>query len=257
VAAAAAPLHELALGGTAVGTGLNAPAGYADAAVALLARRTGLPLRRATNPFAAQGAHDAVVAFSGSLRDLAVGLAKIAGDVRLIASGPRCGLGELRLPAVEPGSSIMPGKTNPGQAEALAMACARVCGLDVAVAIGGLGGQLQMNAAKPLLAISVLEQVDLLATGAAGFVAGCIDGLEPEPARLAAHVADSLMTVTALVPRLGYDAAAAAARRALATGAGLRDVVVGGGLLDAAEFDRLVDPRRLAEGSEPPDRMRP
>ncbi|MBE0567012.1 MAG: hypothetical protein IH621_13710 [Krumholzibacteria bacterium] len=223
--------------------------------VAILARRTGLPLRRAADPFAAQGAHDAVVAFSGSLRDLAVSLAKVAGDVRLLASGPRCGLGELRLPALEPGSSIMPGKTNPGQAEALAMACARVCGLDTAVAIGGLGGQLQMNAAKPLLAVCALEQIELLATGAAGFAARCIDGLEPDPAKLAEHLAASLMTVTALVPRLGYDTAAAVARQALDSGAGLREVVLERGLLDAAEFDRLVDPRRMVPGAAPPPRQ--
>ncbi len=205
---------------------------------------------RAANPFAAQGAHDAVVAFSGSLRDLAVGLVKIAGDVRLLASGPRCGLGELRLPANEPGSSIMPGKINPGQAEALTMAALRVIGLDAAVAAGGGIGHLQMNDAKPLLAVCVLEQVDLLAEGCRGFAERCVAGLEPVAARLAEHLERSLMLVTALTPRLGYDAAAAVAHEALERGATLREIVLARGLLAGDEYDALTDPRRLT-GDEP------
>lgn len=235
-------LYELALGGTAVGTGLNAPPGFADATVARLAEATGRPLRRARNAFAAQGAHDAVVAASGVLRGLAAALIKIASDLRLLASGPRCGLGELRLPANEPGSSIMPGKVNPTQAEALHMACARVIGLDAAIALGGMTGHLQLNANKPLLVFGLLTQIRLLADGTRSFSQRCIAGLEPDRAALARDLDSSLMLVTALVPRLGYDRAAEAAHKALVEGTTLRESVTGLGWMTAEEYEAAVDP---------------
>ncbi len=177
-------LCEVALGGTAVGTGLGAPVGFAERAIARLALETGLPLVRARNAFAAQGAHDAVVAASGAQRDLAVALIKIANDIRLLGSGPRAGLGELILPANEPGSSIMPGKVNPTQAEALVMVCARAIGNDAAVAIGGLSGHLELNAAKPLLAHCLLESTTLLADAARSFAERCVVGILPDHAAI-------------------------------------------------------------------------
>jgi fumarate hydratase class II len=216
-----------------------------------LAEETGQPFRRARDPFAAQGGHDALVATSGALRGLAVALIKIAGDVRLLASGPRCGLGELRLPANEPGSSIMPGKVNPTQAEALHMVCAQVIGDDVAVGLGGMSGHLQMNAAKPLLIHCLLRQVRLLADGCRSFARRCITGMEPDRERIAGHLDRSLMLVTALAPFIGYDAAARAARKALAEDMTLREAVLDLGLLSADRFDALVDPRRMTGEDDP------
>jgi len=228
-----------------VGTGLGAPPGFAERAIARLAQATALPLVRAANLFAAQGAHDAVIAASGAQRDLAVTLMKIAGDIRLLGSGPRAGLGELVLPANEPGSSIMPGKVNPTQAEALAMVCARAIGNDAAVAIGGLAGHLEMNAAKPLLAHCLLESTTLLADAAASFAARCVAGIEPDGTAIALHLERSLMLVTALVPIVGYDRAAAAARKAHAEGTSLREAVLALGLMDAAELDRRLRPETM------------
>lgn len=245
VAATLPDLCALPLGGTAVGTGLGAPAGFADRAIARLATATGLPLARAANAFAAQGAHDAVLAASGAQRDLAVTLIKIAGDIRLLGSGPRGGLGELILPANEPGSSIMPGKVNPTQAEALIMVSARAIGNDSAVAIGGLAGQLEMNAAKPLLAHCLLESTGLLADGAASFAARCVAGIQPNREAIARHLERSLMLVTALAPAIGYDQAAAAARKAHAEGTSLREAVLALGLLDAEELDRRLRPESM------------
>ncbi len=238
-------LLELPLGGTAVGTGLGAPGGFARAAVARIARHTGLDFRPAGNRFAALAAHDDIVACSGACRGLAAVLLTLADNVRLLASGPRCGLGELRLPANEPGSSIMPGKVNPTQCESLAMACVQVMGLDAAVASAGSRGVLQLNVYKPLMIHDLLTQMRLLGDGCRFFAERCAAGLEPVPERLAALVDDSLMLVTALAPALGYDRAAEVARLAHQRGLTLREACLELGCLDAKTFDELVRPERM------------
>ena len=238
-------LRFLALGGTAVGTGINAPPGFAEVAAAHIAAQTGLPFATAPNKFAAQGAHDAMVALSAVLRGLAVSLFKIAGDIRLLASGPRAGLGELRLPENEPGSSIMPGKVNPTQTEAMAMLAAQVMANDVAVGLGGAGGQLEMNVFKPLILHNAMQSIALLADGGTNFRRFLVEGMEPDRARIAQHVERSLMLVTALVPAIGYDRAAQVAHRAMAEGITLREAALGMGAISAEDFDALVDPRRM------------
>ena len=243
-------LLELPLGGTAVGTGLGAPEGFAQAVVAVVARETGLDFRPAANRFAALAAHDAVVACSGACRGLATALLKIADDVRLLASGPRCGLGELRLRPNEPGSSIMPGKVNPTQCEALAMACVQVMGLDTAVASAGSRGVLQLNVYKPLMIHDLLAQMRLLADGCRSFAERCVDGLEPDRDRVAELVDCSLMLVTALVPALGYDKAAEVARLAHEQGLTLRQACLELGALDAETFDALVRPSDMVGKDE-------
>ena len=240
-------LGELALGGTAVGTGINCPPGFAAEAVARLSAETGLAFREAADHFEAQGARDAAVQASGALRTVAVSLAKIANDVRLLATGPRCGLGELVLPALQPGSSIMPGKVNPVLCEVVVQVAGQVVGNDAAVAIGGLGGQLELNACLPLVARNLLESIRLLASVAALFAERCIEGLEVDRARCAELAEKSLALATALVPALGYDAASEIAKQALATGRSLREVCLARGVLDAAALDRLLDPRRQTE----------
>ena len=239
-------LMELPLGGTAVGTGLNAPPGFGARAVALLAEATGLPLRPAADRFEAMGARDACVFAHGALRTLAVSLAKIAEDLRLLGSGPACGLGELRLPANEPGSSIMPGKVNPTQCEAMIMVCQRVLGNDVTVAAAGAGGRLELNTCLPVLAHALLQSIRLLADACAAFERHCVRGLEADPARIAELLERTAMTVTALSPRIGYEAAAQVAARARAEGRTLREVVLEERLLTAEAFDVLVDVRRMA-----------
>jgi fumarate hydratase class II len=243
-------LFELALGGTAVGTGLNAPPGFADETIRRLAEATGQPFRRAGNRFAAQGSHDAMVATSGALRGLAVALIKIASDVRLLASGPRCGLGELRLPANEPGSSIMPGKVNPTQAEALHMVCALVIGHDAAIGVGGMSGHLQLNANKPLLVHCLLHQIRLLADGCLSFSRRCIAGMEPDREAISRHLGRSLMLVTALVPHLGYDQATLVAKKAYDENKTLREVVLELELLPANQYDAVVDPAAMTGSSD-------
>jgi fumarate hydratase class II len=238
-------LYELALGGTAVGTGLNTRKGFAEAVVAEVARASSLPFIPAPNRFAVEGSHDALVMASGVLRTFAGSLHKIASDIRLLASGPRAGFGELLIPANEPGSSFMPGKVNPTQCEAIAMAAVQVMGNDVAVGIGGAGGQLEMNSYKPLLAYALLQSVGLLADGCRSFAENLIAGLEPVTERLEAHAKDSLMLVTALAPVVGYDRAADIARKAYEEGLTLREAAVGPGYVTAEEFDRLVDPSRM------------
>ncbi|MCA9502089.1 MAG: class II fumarate hydratase [Spirochaetaceae bacterium] len=238
-------LHALALGGTAVGTGLNAPPGFAPRAIAELARATGLPFRPAADRFAGIAAHDAVVAAHGALRTLAVALSKIANDVRLLGSGPRCGLGEIRLPANEPGSSIMPGKVNPTQCEALVMVCLQVLGHDVAVGLAGAGGQLQLNACKPLLAFDLLASIRWLADAADSFCTRCVEGIQPNREAIARHLEHSLMLVTALAPVIGYDDAAAIAKRAFDEGTTLREAALASGLVDEATFDARVRPEAM------------
>ncbi|WP_226019085.1 class II fumarate hydratase [Novosphingobium sp. FKTRR1] len=233
---------RLAQGGTAVGTGLNAPAGFGDAVAVELAALTGHAFVPAPNRFEALASNDALVQFSATLATLAVALTKIANDIRLLGSGPRSGLGELSLPANEPGSSIMPGKVNPTQCEMLTMVSAQVIGNHQAVTVGGLQGHMELNVFKPLIGAAVLRSVHLLAVGMASFATRCVHGLEANEARIAELVDRSLMLVTALAPEIGYDAAAKIAKTAHAEGLTLREAGLKLGLVDAATFDRLVRP---------------
>jgi fumarate hydratase, class II len=242
------PLGEitaLAQGGTAVGTGLNAPPGFSDDFVTEIREVTGRPFRTAENKFEALASNDPLVNLSGQLNTLAVALTKIANDIRLLGSGPRAGLGELILPANEPGSSIMPGKVNPTQCEMLTMVAAQVIGNHMAVTVGGMQGHLELNVFKPLIAANVLRSIDLLSTGMAGFAEHCIEGLEPDRARIAELLDRSLMLVTALAPEIGYDNAASIAKKAHSEGTTLREAALASGLVDAATFDRLVRPQDM------------
>jgi fumarate hydratase, class II len=236
---------ELAQGGTAVGTGLNAASGFAEAFAAEVERMTGLDFVSAPNKFEALAAHDALVELSGALNTVAVSAMKIANDIRLLASGPRCGIGELVLPENEPGSSIMPGKVNPTQAEALTMVAVEVMGNHVAVTIAGSQGHLELNVYKPVIIFNVLRSIRLLADAAESFTENCVAGIEPDRARIAELVERSLMLVTALTPRIGYDAAAKVARKAHAEKITLREAAAALGVLDAEEFDRLVRPEAM------------
>ena len=241
---------ELAQGGTAVGTGLNSPHGFDTEFAAEIRTITGLPFVTAPNKFEALAANDALVQLSGTLNTLAVALTKIANDIRLLGSGPRAGLGELNLPANEPGSSIMPGKVNPTQCEMLTMVAAQVIGNHQAVTIGGMQGHLELNVFKPLIGANVLRSIDLLATGMEGFAQRCVAGIEPNRARIDELMNRSLMLVTALAPEIGYDGAAKIAKHAHETGSTLREAALALGVVDAATFDRLVDPRAML-GPEP------
>jgi fumarate hydratase class II len=245
VEAAMPHLHELAIGGTAVGTGLNAPAGFGEAVAKRLAELTGHPFVSAHNKFEALAAHDALVAAHGALRTLAVSLTKIANDVRWLASGPRSGLGELTIPENEPGSSIMPGKVNPTQAEALTMVCAQVFGNDVAVTVGGASGHFELNVYKPLIIHGVLQSIRLLGDACRSFEEHCARGIEANRERIREHLERSLMLVTALAPHLGYDRAAEIAKKAHREGLSLRDAAVALGHLTAEEFDRHVKPEGM------------
>jgi fumarate hydratase, class II len=238
-------LRELAIGGTAVGTGLNAPAGFGDRVAAVLAELTGQPFRSAPNKFQALASHEAALAASGALRTLAASLTKIANDVRWLASGPRSGLGEIRIPENEPGSSIMPGKVNPTQSEALIMVCAQVMGNDLAIGIGGAGGHFELNTYRPLIIHNLLGAVRLLADGCRSFTEHCVTGIEPDRARIRELVERSLMLVTALAPRIGYDRAAEIAKRAQRAGTTLREAALALGYVTAEEFDRLVRPEDM------------
>ena len=235
-------LQELAVGGTAVGTGLNTHPQFGERVSARLAEETGLPFRCAANRFAALASHDALVSAHGALKTLAVALMKIANDVRWLASGPRCGLGELRLPENEPGSSIMPGKVNPTQCEALTMVCCQVLGNDVALNIGGASGNFELNAFKPLIAHNFLQSVRLLADAMASFEAHCARGIEPDRTRIAEQLEHSLMLVTALSPHIGYDRSAAIAKYAHARGISLREAALALGSVTEAQFDAWVRP---------------
>ncbi|MFV0645686.1 MAG: class II fumarate hydratase [Sphingomonadaceae bacterium] len=232
----------LAQGGTAVGTGLNAPEGFGSAMADEIAALTGLPFRTAPNKFEALGSNDSLVHLSGTLNVAAVALGKIANDIRLLGSGPRSGLGELDLPANEPGSSIMPGKVNPTQCEMLTMVAAQVIGNHQAVTVGGLQGHLELNVFKPMIGAAVLRSIDLLATGAHSFAQRCVEGLQANEARIAELVDRSLMLVTALAPEIGYDNAAKIAKYAHENGLTLREAGLALGLVDEAMFDRLVRP---------------
>ena len=238
-------VYRLALGGTAVGTGINAAPGFAEAAAAEIARLTGLPFVSAPNKFAVQGAHDALVQLSGTLRTLAVSLYKIAEDIKLLASGPRAGFAELTIPENEPGSSIMPGKVNPTQAEALTMIAVQVMANDVAVGFAGAGGALEMNVYKPLMIFNAAHSIALLADGCTNFRRFLVEGTKPNRARIGEHVARSLMLVTALVPVIGYDRAAAIAHYAMDNGVTLKSAALTLGYVTEEEFDRVVDPAKM------------
>ena len=238
-------LHQLAQGGTAVGTGLNAPAGFAEAMATELAALTRLPLVTAPNKFEALASNDTLVELSGALNVLAVSLGKIANDIRLMASGPRSGLGELELPENEPGSSIMPGKVNPTQCEMLTMIAAQVIGNHQAVTVGGLQGHLELNVFKPVIGANVLRSIALLAQGVRLFTKHALDGLEPNRARIADLVDRSLMLVTALAPEIGYDNAAKIAKFAHEQGQTLREAALALKLVDGETFDRLVRPEAM------------
>jgi fumarate hydratase, class II len=238
-------LCELALGGTAVGTGLNAPKGYAEKVAAELARLTGLPFVTAPNKFEVMAAADALVHAHGALKALAASLMKIANDVRWLASGPRSGIGELTIPENEPGSSIMPGKVNPTQSEALTMLCCQVFGNDVAINFGGASGNFELNVFRPMIAHNFVQSVRLLADGMASFNDHCAAGIEPDRERIAELVGRSLMLVTALNPHIGYDKAAQIAKKAHREGTSLRDAAIATGFVTAEQFDAWVRPENM------------
>jgi fumarate hydratase class II len=235
-------LHPLAIGGTAVGTGLNTHPEFGARVAAELARRSGMPFVSAANKFAALAAHDGLVAMHGALKTLAVALTKIANDIRWLASGPRSGLGEITIPANEPGSSIMPGKVNPTQCEALTMVCCQVMANDVAIGMGGAAGNFELNVFKPLIAHNFLQSLRLLADGMSGLEAHCVSGIRANRERIAELLERSLMQVTALTPHIGYDRAAEIAKRADHDGSTLRQAALALGHVTAEEFDRWVVP---------------
>ena len=239
--------YRLALGGTAVGTGINAAPGFAAAATAEIASYTRLPFVTAPNKFAAQGAHDALVQLSGTLRTLAVALYKIGNDIRLLSCGPRAGFAELMIPENEPGSSIMPGKVNPTQAEALTMIAVQVMANDVAVGFGGAGGYLEMNVYKPLIIANVMQSIIILADGCTSFRKYLVEGTQPNRRKIAEYVERSLMLVTALSPVIGYDKASAIAHKAHSEDLSLKEAALRSGYVDEKTFDEIVDPRKMVE----------
>ncbi len=243
-------LRELPIGGTAVGTGLNAPADFGARMVAVLGELTGQPFREAANRFEGLAAHDALAAASAALRTLAGALMKIANDVRWLASGPHAGLGEIEIPANEPGSSIMPGKINPTQCEALTQVAVQVYGNDAAIAFAASQGSLELNVYKPVIAHNFLESAYLLSDACRSFQAHCVEGLRPNLPRLEAHVAGSSALVTALAPHIGYDKCAEIAHHAHTRGVSLKEAALALGYVSAADFDRWVDPHRMARGEE-------
>ena len=246
-------LYPLAQGGTAVGTGLNSKPEFAEHFAAQVAVATGLPFVSAANKFEAMASHDALVELSGVLNCIAVSLNKIANDIRLLASGPRAGLGELMLPENEPGSSIMPGKVNPTQCEAMTMVCAQVMGNHVTVTIAGAQGQLELNVFKPVIIFNVLQSIRLLAEAVDSFNQHCVAGITPNRDRIAELMKNSLMLVTALVPHIGYDKAARIAHAALKNQITLREAAIASGLIGAEAFDAIVRPERMVS----PDRSEP
>ena len=241
-------LCQLALGGTAVGTGLNAPPGFADRAVSHIRDMTGLPFQPAPNKFAALSAHNALVAAGGTLKTMACSLMKIANDVRWLGSGPRCGLGELILPANEPGSSIMPGKVNPTQCEAMTMVAVQVMGYDAALAMAGSQGNFELNVFKPLMIFNFIQSANLLADACHSFTNYTIEGLKPDRKRIEHLLRQSLMLVTALSPVIGYDKAAQVAHLAHKEEITLKQACLSLGFLTEEEFDRHVQPEKMVGG---------
>ena len=238
-------LSELALGGTAVGTGINTPKGYAVTVAKYIAEFTGLPFVTAENKFEALAAHDAIVETHGALKTLAVAMMKIANDVRMLASGPRSGIGEITIPANEPGSSIMPGKVNPTQVEALTMVCAQVMGNDVAITMGGATGQFELNVFKPMMIANALQSAQLLGDAANSFTVNCVAGIEPNQKRIDELLHNSLMLITALNTKIGYEKAAKIAKTAHKNGTTLKEEAVNLGFLTADEFDAWVKPEEM------------
>jgi fumarate hydratase, class II len=240
-------VYRLALGGTAVGTGINAAPGFAEAAAAEIARLTELPFVSADNKFAVQGSHDALVHLSGTLRTLAVSLYKIANDIRLLSCGPRAGFAELLIPENEPGSSIMPGKVNPTQAEALTMVAVQAMGNDVATGFGGAGGYLEMNVYKPLIIFNIMHSITILADGCTNFRRFLVEWTRPNLKRIQEYVDRSLMLVTALAPVIGYDKASKIAHHAMDHDMTLKEAALALGYVTSAEFDRIVDPTKMVK----------
>jgi fumarate hydratase class II len=238
-------IRELALGGTAVGTGLNAPKGYAEKVAARIAELTGLPFITAPNKFESLAAHDAIVELSGALKRAAVSLMKIANDIRMLSSGPRSGIGEIIIPDNEPGSSIMPGKVNPTQPEALTMVCAQVIGNDVAVTIGGINGHFELNVFKPLMAVNVLQSARLLGDACVSFTDKCVVGISANTETIKRHLNNSLMLVTALNPHIGYENSARIAKKAHKENKTLKQAAVELGLVTAEQFDQWVNPAKM------------
>ncbi len=238
-------IYRLALGGTAVGTGINSAPGFGEAAAAEIARLTNLPFVSAPNKFAVQGAHDALVQLSGTLRTLAVSLYKIGNDIRLLSCGPRAGFAELLIPENEPGSSIMPGKVNPTQAEALTMIAVQVMANDIAVGFGGAGGYLEMNVYKPVMIANIAQSITLLSDGCTNFRKFLVEGTQPNRKKISEYVHHSLMLVTALAPVIGYDKASAIAHFAAEKDLTLKEAALQLGHVDEATFDRVVDPAKM------------
>jgi len=238
-------LSELALGGTAVGTGLNAPENFDKKTADVIADLTGYPFVTAPNKFESLGAHDAIVTSHGAVKSLAVSLMKIANDIRLMGSGPRCGIGELKLPENEPGSSIMPGKVNPTQTEALTMVCAQVMGNDVTINISGSNGHFELNVFKPVMIYNFLESARLIGDAAFSFKSNCVDGLEPVFEKIEQHLQESLMLVTALNPHIGYEKAAKIAKKAHKENKTLKQAALELKILSSSQFDQWVDPKKM------------
>ena len=241
-------LDELALGGTAVGTGINSPPGFASSVIQQIAARSGYPFREADNHFEAQGAKDAVVMASGALKTVAVSLFKIANDLRWLSSGPRAGLAEIKLPALQPGSSIMPGKVNPVIPEMVMQVACHVVGNDAAITWGGANGNLELNVMMPMMAHNLLEGIELLSNAATTFAQRCVEGIEADEERAYRLAEQNLIVVTALNPRIGYDKGAEVAKEAFASGRTIREVVLEKGFLDEEELDRGLDIKRMTEG---------
>lgn len=238
-------LYELAIGGTAVGTGLNTHPEFADKVAEKIAQITGLPFKSAVNKFEALAAHDAIVQMSGSLKTLACALMKIANDIRLLSSGPRCGIGEIRIPANEPGSSIMPGKVNPTQPESVTMVSAQVIGNDMTIAIAGATGHFELNVFKPVMIYNLLQSIRLLADSCESFRENCVVGIQPDQDRIQMHLNQSLMLVTALNPIIGYDQAAKIAKLAFSDNLTLKQAALKLNILTEEEFDKAVDPSKM------------
>lgn len=238
-------LLELALGGTAVGTGLNTPPNYAEKVASAIAKETNYPFKSAPNKFEALAANDGIVEMSGALKRLACSYMKIANDIRMLASGPRCGIGEILIPANEPGSSIMPGKVNPTQCEAMTMVAAQVIGNDTTIAIAGASGQFELNVFRPVLIYNLLQSIRLLGDTALNFTEKCVQGIEPNKERIAFHLENSLMLATALNTHIGYDKASQIVKKAYKEGTTLKEAALALGLLTEKEFDEIVDPKKM------------
>ncbi|MBF0594051.1 MAG: class II fumarate hydratase [Candidatus Omnitrophica bacterium] len=238
-------LFELPLGGTAVGTGLNTHVAFDSTSIRIIAELTGIDFKPVRNKFEGLAAHDAMVELSGALKTAAVGLMKISNDIRWLASGPRSGIGEIRLPENEPGSSIMPGKVNPTQCEAMSMVCAQVIGNDATITIAGASGNFELNVFKPVIVYNLLQSISLLAGAAKSFKENCVDGIEPDLARIKEHLDRSLMLVTALTPKIGYDKAAEVASKAHHEGLTLKQAALALGVISAEDFDKTVRPEQM------------